>query len=711
MSTATLEIPFDLDARMEPVKGRVTLADGMVRVFGGEAVLLELSSGSVEELTIQGEVGSGLLYAKMKPGEGDDTVLCRFTMAQMPATGEFVKAANYYLQTNQLTGIDQKNAGFCPKCGRSYLEGVSVCLFCYNRKAVFFRVAKMAKPFGLALLLPCLGIFINDLLYFTIPVINRRLIDQYLAPGVGTLRDIILLCALMLIVRTVSIGLFVGCVRVFNAACCRFANHLRNVAFERVQRMTISGLGKRTSGEVMRRIMQDTSGIQVFLTDQGRWVTQQVLNMVVIGVILFVTNPLLAAVVFAPLPFVAAAVFLFWRNMELRFNRQWHKYSRTNSILHDIIKGIRVVKAFGNEEREVQKFSAACHDLAKVSSENEKLWAKLFPVLGFVVGAGEFLVLYFGGQAILGHTFSMGELVQFTMFAGFIYGPLRYVVSLPRAVAEALTSMVKIFEIIDEEQDVPATTEAIAAPIEGYVSLDNITFGYKAYEPVLKGVSLDIRPGEMIGIVGKSGVGKSTLINLVLRLYDVNNGKVLIDGQDIRHYDIGHLHRQIGVVFQETFLFMGSILENIAYAKEGATEEEIIAAAKVANAHDFVMKLPDGYHTLVGENGYSLSGGERQRIAIARAVLKNPSILILDEATSALDTNTELRIQKAFERLAKGRTTLVIAHRLSTIKNADEIVVIGEEGILEQGTHHQLLEQQAIYAQLYNVQFQWMENA
>ena len=280
---------------------------------------------------------------------------------------------------------------------------------------------------------------------------------------------------------------------------------------------------------------------------------------------------------------------------------------------------------------------------------------------------------------------------------------------LPRMIMQMITSLNRIYDVLDEEPLLADKADSKAFPIKGAFIFENVSFGYQTYEPVLENISFSVKPGEMIGLVGASGTGKSTLINLIMRLYDVDQGKITLDGYDLRDIQIESLHSQIGVVLQETFLFSGTILQNIRFAKQDANLEEVIRAAKAANAHDFISKTPDGYNTYVGEHGYNLSGGERQRIAIARAILNNPRILILDEATSALDTESEFLIQQALDRLVKGRTTFAIAHRLSTLRNADRLVVIDKHGIAEIGTHNELLEKQGIYYGLVNAQLKMSE--
>lgn len=693
------EFHYDLDLSMQPAKGTVSFdKNGQIISSIGEETLLLLSASDIAEMSVIGGVGCGLLFAKMN--DDSEILVCRFTLSAMKSAGEFCKVTNFYIQTKQYVPPEEKVEHVCEKCGRPLVEGMSVCLFCYNKISVLKRAFDLLRPFAGKLMRAELFLATSSIIYLLVPLFSRILIDDYLRPMQGTSKQVFMLAGAMFLARALGELIFILSSRVFNEASIQYANHLRNLSYEKIQKLSMNSLSKRTPGDLIRRVMEDTGIVRNFIADGGRWAVEQMIIFVVVLVILLFTNFQLTLLVFIPVPVVAIALSRFWRFIHIRYERQWRKNSKCQSILHDIIKGIRTVKTFGKEELEIEKFSKATRELAQVSSDNESIWARLFPLMIFFTGIGEFLVLYYGGNKILDGSLSLGVLVQFTMYITYIYAPLRWLVSFPRWLADAMTSMVKIFEILDEEPDIKSIPNPQNVPLTGRVSFDGVSFGYKSYEPVLKGIDLDIEPGEMIGIVGRSGAGKSTLINLLMRLYDPTQGKISINGVDLKDMSPEYLHENIGVVFQDTFLFAGSFYENIAYAKQEATAEEVIAAAKAANAHDFIMQTADGYNTIIGENGHSISGGERQRLAIARAIIKNPSILILDEATSSLDVETESIIQDSLNRIVEGRTTIAIAHRLSTLRSADRLIVLDKGKIAEVGTHVELLKKQGIYYKL-----------
>ncbi len=697
--------PYDLGLDMKPGKGELQFDEqGNITVLWQGAKTDGFPAQSVKEAAVIAGVGCGLLFVTM--ADDTDRVLCRFSMSGLKEAGEFCKVVNYFVQTKTALIPDEKEVHYCQTCGRPLVEGMNVCLFCFNKRGLLKRALGLTKPHAKKMVSSQLWMMASSILFLMTPLFSRYLLDNYFEPQRGPFVDVLILGLGMLAARAMGEVIFILSARVYNKATIGFANDLRTMTYDKLQKLSMTSLAKRTPGDLIRRIMEDTTTIKDFMADAGRWAVEQSIMFVVVMTILLLTNPGLTLLVFLPVPIVMVALSQFWKFIRNRYERQWRKNSQCQSILHDIIRGIRTVKAFGNEEIEIAKFSKVTRELAQVQSNNEVLWSLLFPAITFFTGIGEFLVLYFGGKGILDGTMSIGVLNQFVMYIGFIYAPLRWLVSFPRWLADAMTSMVKVFEILDEEPDIAEKDSVNNVPISGNVAFDGVTFGYKSYEPVLKDVSLTINPGEMVGIVGRSGTGKSTLINMLMRLYDPNTGKISINGADLRDMSPRHLHENIGVVFQDSFLFAGTIYDNVAYGKPGATPEEVIAACKAANAHDFIMQTADGYNTLLGEGGHTISGGERQRLSIARAIIKNPDVLILDEATSSLDVETESAIQESLNNLTKGRTTVAIAHRLSTLRSADRLIVLDKGKVAEAGTHVELLRKKGIYYKLVMAQRQ-----
>lgn len=587
----------------------------------------------------------------------------------------------------------------CIKCGRPLGSDATgdTCLRCTKKGRYIKQLWGVMKESRAYLLLSMLLFVVVTLVNLLSPQIQRVLVDEYIQPKNKQFAGFALVIASMFGVTLLArlISMLRG--RILASASADIVRRLRDMIFERVQKLSVASVARRTAGNIMQRVTDDTSVIRDFLTNTLPELVQQGLLLIIVAALIVTYDWKLALFILLPMPFVVLAHNAFRKKMHRVYDRQWRCQEKVSTFLHDIFSGIRVVKAFGMEEKENAGFDAVAAEECRIRMRNERFFAIFNPMVNFLMGLGEFVLLYYVGDKVLGGEMTLGEMAQFSSYVSLIYGPLRWLSNLSRQLTRVLNATAKVFEICDEHIEVDDCEGALEHSIKGEIKFEQVRFGYDSAKEVLHDINFTIHPGEMVGIVGRSGVGKSTLINLVMRMYDVTGGKLLIDGYDIRELSQESLRAQIGAVLQETFLFSGTIEANIAYAKPGATREEVIRAAKLAGAHSFIIKLPDAYNTKVGERGYTLSGGERQRISIARALLHDPRILILDEATSALDTETEKQIQDALQTLTKDRTTIAIAHRLSTLRNANRIIVLDQGTVAEVGSHDELMRQKGIY--------------
>lgn len=480
----------------------------------------------------------------------------------------------------------------------------------------------------------------------------------------------------------------------------------RNEIFAKIQRLSFSYHDQNQTGQLMIRATDDVEKVRLFIA-QGLVLTAQAfLLLSATLVILFLTDWKLTLVVLPILPLALIIFMIFGKISQPLFVELQMRLSRLNTILQENMAGIKVVRAFARERHEQKRFDAATDDLFAQQLRVARTFSLLFPVIFLIAQLGQVAILYFGGRFILDGSISLGVYQKFSLYVIYVFFPLGQLGFIISLLAQASASATRIFEILDAKSDVTNKPDAIdLPPIQGHVLFEHVTFRYfNSGEPVLRDISFEAKPGQTVALLGGTGSGKTTIINLIPRFYDASEGRILIDGYDVRDVTLDSLRSQIGIVLQETNLFSGTIRDNIAFGRPEATDEEIIAAAKAAAAHDFIMSFPQGYDTPVGERGATLSGGQKQRIAIARALLLDPRLLILDDSTSSVDLLTEHLIQKALDRLMKGRTSFVIAQRITTVLNADLILVLDKGRIVASGTHGDLMENSALYAEIYNSQ-------
>jgi ATP-binding cassette, subfamily B, bacterial len=481
---------------------------------------------------------------------------------------------------------------------------------------------------------------------------------------------------------------------------------MRRQVYARLQRLPVNYFDQRASGDLMTRVIEDVNSVERLLIDGTEQGTVALLSIVGVLGYLFFTNPILAAVALIPLPILAGGAYWYTTTAHKRYRAQREAASAMNALLMDNLQGVRQIKSFGREPHEDERFGQRADDLRKGTLLVMRAWANYSPAMSFASALGGALVLWVGGWQVLHQQLSLGDLIAFLFFLNLFYEPVTRLHGLNQMLQAARAAGERVFDILD------TTTETINAQrsatlqggVRGEVVYDKVSFAYSPERTVLKEISLHAQPGEMIALVGPTGAGKSTLVNLLPAFYEATGGRIFIDGHDASTVTLDSLRAQISVVSQEPFLFNGTVRENILYGKLDATENELFAAARAANCHEFITRLPEGYDSRVGERGVKLSVGEKQRVSIARALLKNTPIIILDEATASVDTATEKLIQEALERLMAHRTSFVIAHRLSTIRRADQILVLRSGEIIERGTHEELLTADGLYAKLARIQ-------
>ncbi|MDR2392357.1 MAG: ABC transporter ATP-binding protein/permease [Planctomycetota bacterium] len=679
------------------IKGERLLA------LDADGIAANLAARDIEEVRVDELVGGAGLTAKLR--DGGEVRLIRYTRILAPEFGSFCRMLNNLVAGLPAGEPEPEPPAVCPRCGNPLPERGANCPVCVNFFSVFRRLLGMADRSRLAILV--LATLMGLPAQMWPPLLTKEITDDVILGGrldrLPWLIGMIALCGVVfLVTRYVSTYLA-------SWLSARLIGDLRSLLHERMQRFRLGYFSRHESGEMASRAMHDTQELQHFLIDGLPYLFVNTLTFFAISFILLKLDWKLALVVFLPVPPLVFGVRWIWKSLHSLFQKEGNRWASLHTVLGESMRGLKAVKAAGQEEERSRRFAGLNSDVFGLVVAIDRAYAAFsegtFWIMSLAVAAVWFLAATRIVRQAPGDMLTLGDVTAFVGYMWMFYGPLQWFTVIANWMNHSFAAAERVFTVLDVDPEMYDPPGAISIPrFRGRVEFRDVRFSYERGKEVIKGMSLAVEPGEMIGLVGKSGAGKSTIVNLLCRFYDPDSGEVRIDGMPVRDMRLTDLRRQIGMVMQEPFLFRGSLLENIRYCCPEADFDQVVRAAKAAKAHDFIIDKEFGYDTPVGEGGVTLSGGERQRIAIARAILRDPPILVLDEATSSVDLETEKAIQSALAELVRGRTVIAIAHRLTTLRNADRLVVVEEGRIAEIGTHGELVSRNGIFAALVRTQ-------
>ena len=663
---------------------------------------------SIERMYVDRYADSARLM--IEPKDGEDFPIARFSLGFADKFEKFCERVNKTVKGEPIDDTLLEGVKtHCPICGERYPDpNRPVCPRCVDRRSVFIRLLKIFGEFKWAVIMILLTIVLSNVFAVLTPIFGAQMFyDEVLTEGGKYYGELLMIVLLLLGVNLASLIMKIASGYITSKVVPVVTHRLRVKIFSSMQRLSLDFFTSKQTGSLMSRVDRDSSNIYWFFTDIVPYGLTNVVKVIGIAVIMIILSPLLSIGIILTISLIEIVEHRFYRSQRKLYRKYDVAMRSANSVLSDAMNGQRVVKAFSNEQREIKRyqkrntsaFDINTHINSRIANTVPVIWTfyRIVNKLAFCLGA----VLVIKGYILFG---ALSALISYTEMA---IEPIYFFTWIGDRWAKCMDAASRMFEILDALPSVKEADEPVhLEQLRGEIELRNVSFEYEAGRPIIKDLSMKVESGQMFGIVGKTGAGKSTIINLIARLYDVTGGEITIDGVPIRKIAVEDLRRSIGIVSQETFLFMGTIADNIRYSNPDATMEEVIEAAKSANAHEFITKLPDSYNTRIGEGGVSLSGGEKQRISIARAIIQRPEILILDEATASMDTRTERKIQAAIDRLKQGRTIISIAHRLSTLRDADKLCVIENGELKESGTHDELIKQKGKYFELYKLQFE-----
>ena len=686
-----------------------------------ETSFCEYEVADIEKLKCEEFLSGARLTAKKKDGEyiflTAMTNTCRTSVLLFVKYFERMKKGDITTPDFEIDKEDDPHEHRCPKCGMRYPDkNRKICPRCMEKGKLYRRFGMFISKYKKYIFFMLLSLVLLTATGILVPYLsNEFFYDEVLTEGGRFYKEILLAIALIVGTRLLS-QVFSTVNGVLSARIsARIVFDLKMTVFTSIEKLSLTFFGGRQTGGLMTQVNNDSNTIYYFFCDGVPYFLINIVQVVVVCTLLFIENPLLAALSLITVPIFFLLILRSYR-MGMKLHAKNYSGSRSlNSQLADVLGGIRVVKAFSREEAEIKRFDKTSKRAAKNQKKLSLFNNYVYPSLGLILYLGNIIALGVGGwMVITGYNdFTYGKLIKFVAYVNMIYSPMYFFAEMVDWSAASTNALQRLFEIYDTEPDITEKEDAITLEnVEGKVEFKNVDFSYTKNRKIIDNVSFDVPAGKTLGIVGHTGAGKSTIVNLIMRLYDADEGEIFVDGVNVKDLSFKTLYDNIAIVSQETYFFIGTILDNIRYAKPEADYEEVVRAAKLAGAHDFIINMPDAYNTMIGFGYKGLSGGEKQRLSIARAILRDPKILILDEATAAMDTETEKRIQNAITALTRDKTTIMIAHRLSTLRDADELIVIEHGKVAERGTHKELLAiEGGVYNKLYTLQLEALKNA
>ena len=682
--------------------------------FGTETCSERFAFSDVEEIFNKRMYGNGMMRVRTKDGVLHDlfrftftvTALCDAVLTYVTGIRDGEDPSEAFLT---MEAVYNKQLSVCPKCGRTLSAPGVPCVHCMQKGSLLRKLGEYLKPETPILIISVIISIITTAIALVPPLLTKTLVDEILPEGLsGKLANVVIALIIINIIHYVLAGIRGYMLRVSGN---KIVARLRCDVYEKAQHLPMRFYDKTSTGAVINRISGDTATIQAFMLRITQEVVVQFFKLIGIVVIMICIDWKLALLSLIPVPLVVVGSRIFRKKIAPYYHRIWRRSSGVTSVLTDTIPGIRVIKSFTNEKNSVNRFASCVEEWRLTDTKAGKILNAYPAIVNCVMSFGSVIIWALGGTMVIngattgnGTVITAGFLVSFISYATMFYEPVNFFANLSDSMQSAMASTERIMDILDAEPEHDFGKGNTNADIGGRIVFKNVNFSFDRTKKVLKDINLVIEPGEIVGIVGTTGSGKSTLINLLLRYYDHYEGTITVGGVDIRKIDMQYYRSHIGYVQQEPMMFHDTIFNNIAYGDESFSVDEVIHAADIANAHEFIVRQPDGYDSVLGERGVGLSGGERQRISIARAMLRNPKMLVFDEATASVDSETEHLIQEAIEHLISGRTTLMIAHRLSTLAKANKIVVVDNGEIIECGTPEELMAKQGKYYKLVQIQ-------